>query len=108
MTGDTEELIDTDYEVIGDWSTNNSMLKRIMNFCDDCKKENLGVIFCQKVVHPTVKKYLYKLNIVLVERIGAQMIPFLLKLSGKIFYHYDLDGMIQILFMYTGRYNKVK
>ncbi|CAG2255670.1 MKKS [Mytilus edulis] len=82
MTGDTEEIMDAEYEIFNDLSEEKTVLSRIMKFCDRCAELNVGVIFCQKVIHPSVKSYLYKQNILPVERLGSQMIPFILKLTG--------------------------
>ncbi|XP_071161262.1 molecular chaperone MKKS-like [Mytilus edulis] len=82
MTGDTEEIMDAEYEIFNDLSEEKTVLSRIMKFCDRCTELNVGVLFCQKVIHPSVKSYLYKQNILPVERLGSQMIPFILKLTG--------------------------
>ncbi|CAG2208571.1 MKKS [Mytilus edulis] len=63
MTGDTEEIMDAEYEIFNDLSEEKTVLSRIMKFCDRCAELNVGVIFCQKVIHPSVKSYLYKQNI---------------------------------------------
>lgn len=81
MTGDTEEIMEAEYEVFNEMSEEKTVLSRIMKFCDRCAELNVGVIFCQKVIHPSVKSYLYKQNILPIERIGSQMIPFILKLT---------------------------
>lgn len=83
MTGDTEEMIDTEYEVNDDISADDTMLRRIISYCDRCIEEDVQVIFCQKVIHPRVKSHLYKHNILAVDRVGAQMIPYIIKLTGK-------------------------
>ncbi|XP_063426326.1 molecular chaperone MKKS-like [Mytilus trossulus] len=82
MTGDSEEIMDAEYEVFNELSEEKTVLSRIMKFCDRCAELNVGVLFCQKVIHPSVKSYLYKQNILPVERLGSQMIPFILKLTG--------------------------
>lgn len=83
MAGDTEELLETEYEINVDMSPAETVLKRIMTFCDICIRENIKILFCQRVIHPRVKNYLYNHNILPVDRIGGQMIPLVTKVTGK-------------------------
>lgn len=45
--------------------------------------DGVGLVICQKVIHPTLKQYLKENNIVAVERVGIQMMEPLQKMTGN-------------------------
>ncbi|XP_070588746.1 molecular chaperone MKKS isoform X2 [Erythrolamprus reginae] len=45
--------------------------------------DGVGLVICQKVIHPTLKQYLKENNIVAVERVGIRMMEPLKKMTGS-------------------------
>lgn len=83
MTGDTEEITDHEYEISSKLLAEDTSLGMIMNFCLDCKEKKVDMVFCQKVIHPRVKAFLYSENILPVDRLGSSMFQLVHKLTGK-------------------------
>jgi len=53
------------------------------------------VVLCQRVVHPQLKVFLRRQDVVVVDRIGAGPVPYLTTLTGK--------TTSALLFEYSGR-----
>ena len=82
MSGDTEELGDVLHESDVGIDHLATLLKSIENFCVMLKKLDVGILLCQKVIHPRIKRLLKHLDILHVERIGLQMVGYVTDVSG--------------------------
>ncbi|XP_053400205.1 molecular chaperone MKKS-like isoform X2 [Mercenaria mercenaria] len=60
LSGDLDELSGVKYEVSQDISVDTEMLERLSGFCDSIVQSNVGLVLCQKVIHPKLKLILRK------------------------------------------------
>ncbi|CAD5112040.1 DgyrCDS1288 [Dimorphilus gyrociliatus] len=65
-----------------DKDTNFPMLNKMLLFVAHLKEMDIKALFCQKVIHPFVKRRLIEKGIFFVERIGIEMTNSLSKLTG--------------------------
>jgi McKusick-Kaufman syndrome protein len=84
LSGDLEELSDIDIEVGGDVSIDTVILEDLSGFCESLIQSEVGLVLCQKVVHPKLKLSLQSAGVVVVDRLGIQPIKFVTTLSGKL------------------------
>lgn len=84
MSGDTEETGSMQFESDISVDTENIFLQSLEEFCDKLVVANVRLLLCQKVVHPWLKQYLRERSVVVVERLGATMIPYIQDVSGAV------------------------
>lgn len=87
MSGDAEEVVDAVFEVTKQQSDllECSVVDKMMELCDSLEKCSVGLVLCQKVIHPKVKSVLKSKSILFVDRLGLQKIPYLQDLTGRHF-----------------------
>lgn len=83
MSGDLEELSATSYEVSADISWDSVVLDSLSYFCDSLIQSDVGIVLCQKVIHPRLKVQFKKAGVIAVDRVGSYPIKFISTLSGK-------------------------
>ncbi|XP_013914367.1 PREDICTED: McKusick-Kaufman/Bardet-Biedl syndromes putative chaperonin [Thamnophis sirtalis] len=59
------------------------MLEQLLSVGREVITDGVGLVICQKVIHPTLKQYLKENNIVAVERVGIRMMEPLKKMTGS-------------------------
>ena len=62
------------------------VLHELMQYARKLIELEIGVLACQKVVHPKVKKMLRECGIYVIDRLGIKFIEALKELSGKCMY----------------------
>ncbi|KAK6999728.1 McKusick-Kaufman/Bardet-Biedl syndromes putative chaperonin [Biomphalaria glabrata] len=84
LSGDLEEIIDAVYEVTQKNCDDlqNMIMGRMMAFSEELERLNVGLVLCQKVIHPELKTLFSSKGILYVERTGLQIIPYLQDLTG--------------------------
>ncbi|CAL1527551.1 unnamed protein product [Lymnaea stagnalis] len=84
LSGDAEEIIDANYEVEKDVYENldHMILNKMESMFEEFDKYDVGLVLCQKVIHPKLKGRLRTMGILFVERLGSHMIPYLQDLTG--------------------------
>ncbi|CAG5127398.1 unnamed protein product [Candidula unifasciata] len=84
MSGDVEEVVDAVFEVTQNQSDSleSCVLDKMLELCDSLDRCNVGLVLCQKVIHPKVKAVLKAKSILFVDRLGLQKIPYLQDLTG--------------------------
>uniref|UniRef100_A0A0B7AQ43 McKusick-Kaufman/Bardet-Biedl syndromes chaperonin n=1 Tax=Arion vulgaris TaxID=1028688 RepID=A0A0B7AQ43_9EUPU len=84
MSGDMEEIMDVTFEAtkLQFEHVENSVLDKMLNLCDCLEKCQVGLVLCQKVIHPKLKVVLRLKGILFIDRLGLQKIPYLQDLTG--------------------------
>lgn len=85
MSGDAEEFLTNRMEAQPQvvQSAADLVLKKMLAFCDWLHEKRVGILLCQKVIHPKVKSYLRQKGIVFVERLGIQPVAYIQDLTGE-------------------------
>ncbi|KAL4238635.1 hypothetical protein ACF0H5_003342 [Mactra antiquata] len=82
MSGDLEELSTTNYEVTTDITWDSVILEGLSKFCDSLIQFNVGLVLCQKVIHPQLKIKLKNSGVIVVDRVGSYPMKYICTLSG--------------------------
>ncbi|XP_035683056.1 McKusick-Kaufman/Bardet-Biedl syndromes putative chaperonin-like [Branchiostoma floridae] len=82
LSGDSDEFIDTAYEADVSISGDESVLRHLMQVAAHLVQLQVGVLACQKVVHPGVQKYLAENAVLTVDRLGSLHIVAVQRLTG--------------------------
>lgn len=84
MSGDVEEMFknvqEAEQHVIQ--SADKLVMTTMLNFCDWLLTRKVGLLLCQKVIHPTVKSHLRLKGILFIERLGVQPMSYIQDLCG--------------------------
>jgi McKusick-Kaufman syndrome protein len=85
MSGDTDDALSNIREAEGCTikSAGELVLSHMFQFCDWLLASQVGLLLCQKVIHPKVKAYLRKQGILFVERLGLPPMSYVQDLTGK-------------------------
>lgn len=84
MSGDLEEIVSVTYELTETQASavETMVLEKWTHFCEKLALSQVGLILCQKVIHPRLKILLKSYNIVVVDRLGSAVIPYVTDLTG--------------------------
>ncbi|XP_021360373.1 McKusick-Kaufman/Bardet-Biedl syndromes putative chaperonin-like [Mizuhopecten yessoensis] len=97
MSGDTEEVGSMQFESDMCVDTDHCFLDILEEFCDKLTAENVGLLLCQRVVHPRLKQRLRQQSIVVVDRLGVTMTAYIQDVSGAVpirsFHNLDVQMM---------------
>ena len=87
LSGDFEEMIQAHFEVTKseEEKVQAMAVEKLLKFCEFLEETGVGILLCQKVIHPKVKAKLRSYNICFLDRLGAQAIPYVQDLTGKSF-----------------------
>lgn len=84
LSGDSDSFLDdVTYEITTDITLADAIVKKIMVLAKFCVDENVGLLACQKVVHPRVKAFLSENNILVLDRLGSPYMDPFCQLSGS-------------------------
>ena len=86
MSGDVEEIVDAHFEVTKKQSDEVEALvvTNIVELCDKLCNLGVGILLCQKVIHPKIKAFLRSKGICFIDRLGLQVVAYVQDLTGKI------------------------
>ncbi|KAL5009275.1 hypothetical protein ScPMuIL_014856 [Solemya velum] len=84
MSGDLEVLVDAKYEVDGNIDIEEEILKVLKLFCAYLIREHVGIVFCQKVIHPCLKLQLRGAGIIVLDRLGLQPANLTMEITGAV------------------------
>ena len=84
MSGDLEDIVSATYEVTSEQATSVECLAldKWTNFCKKLAKYQVGLLLCQRVIHPRLKILLKSLNVTALDRLGSAIIPYIRDLTG--------------------------
>ncbi|KAL3873129.1 hypothetical protein ACJMK2_036284 [Sinanodonta woodiana] len=84
MSGDVEEVMETKYEWESNLNPGMILFERHKEFCTSLEKQDVGLVLCQKVIHPKLKSQLTQSGIIVVDRLGLQQTKLVLKLTDAV------------------------
>lgn len=84
MSGDSEEVMQGRYQQNIEVDAEQTVIKCMKSFCHCIKDCGVGIVMCQKVVHPIIKSQLRQSGIFVVERMGAKLTSFVQDLTGEL------------------------
>ncbi|XP_006813615.1 molecular chaperone MKKS-like [Saccoglossus kowalevskii] len=82
MSGDSEELMDVRYEVTQDMVASEVVLQKLMQVSEYLVHHGVGLVACQKVIHPAIKKYFKQHNVLAIDRLSLTHIGAVQTLTG--------------------------
>ncbi|KAL8619580.1 hypothetical protein ACOMHN_019636 [Nucella lapillus] len=84
MSGDAEETltsqVEAQHHVVQ--SAADLIMTKMLAFCDWLVEHQVGLLLCQKVIHPKVKAYLRQRGVLFLERLGLQPMAYVQDLTG--------------------------
>lgn len=83
MSGDMEEMPDANLEVWNGVKLDNLLVEQEMKFCQQIIEAGIGILLCQKVVHPKLKLELRESGVLVVDRLGLNLVGVVCKISGS-------------------------
>lgn len=86
MSGDAEEAIGIPVEARPEMinSATEFVISRMVTLCDWLADAKIGLLLCQKVIHPRVKSHLRSKGILFVDRLGIKPMAYIQDLTGAI------------------------
>lgn len=82
MSGDSEEVMQGRYQQNKEVDAEQTVIEYMKMFCHSIRDCGVGIVMCQKVVHPIIKSQLRQSGIFVVERMGARLTSFVQDLTG--------------------------
>lgn len=82
LSGDAENQPGVNYEVTPDVDFNAVVLQEIFSSVRNLVKLGVGIVICQKVIHPEVKRYLINDGIMVLDRLGLTKTELLCTVTG--------------------------
>ncbi|RUS90649.1 hypothetical protein EGW08_001549 [Elysia chlorotica] len=84
MSGDLEDIVSAAYEVTAEQAASVEALAidKWAHFCEKLAQNQIGLLLCQKVIHPRLKILLKSKNVMAVDRLGSAVIPYIRDLTG--------------------------
>ena len=81
------------------------VVDELLKFCEALIQSEVGLVLCQKVVHPRLKYRWRQAGVIVVDRLGLQPVAYVLKLTGnsalKIFsFYFHLYNILVPIFLY--------
>ena len=82
MSGDLEEMPDVKLEVWNRVDIDTVLVDQELRFCEQIVKCGVGLLLCQKVVHPKLKLELKRSGVLVIERLGMNIVGTVCKITG--------------------------
>ncbi len=82
LAGDCDEFIDATFEVEDRESFNNVVVDQMEKIAESLIKLQVGVVACQKVIHPKIKKILREAGVLPIDRLGLKYIEAVRNITG--------------------------
>ncbi|XP_041645042.1 McKusick-Kaufman/Bardet-Biedl syndromes putative chaperonin [Cheilinus undulatus] len=82
LAGDLSELGDGVIEVHPSVDTDSQILDQLLELCKHVIKDEVKVFVCQKVIHPVLQQYLRSQGVIVIERVGINLMEPLIQLTG--------------------------
>lgn len=83
MSGDTDEVGTMKFEAHISIDTDDFFLHVLEEFCNQLVASGVGLLLCQRVVHPRLKRLLRDHSILVVDRLGLAAVPYIQDVSGN-------------------------
>lgn len=82
MAGDSDAFVDATYELHGHFSKESAVLNQLRRWIDSVISLKVGIVFCQKVIHPKLKEILESHDVITMERLGSRGAALVARLTG--------------------------
>ncbi|XP_041106800.1 McKusick-Kaufman/Bardet-Biedl syndromes putative chaperonin isoform X2 [Polyodon spathula] len=82
MSGDLPDAADGTVEISCTVSPEAAILEQLLRVGKQMVSEHVGLLVCQKVVHPVLKQYLQEQHVIVVDRLGAALMEPLVQMTG--------------------------
>lgn len=82
FAGDTSENLDSDIIASDSTLADDVILGKIVSLCESLVELGVGIVACQRVVHPEIKRRLRRNNIFVMDRLGIHHIYSFQELTG--------------------------
>jgi len=82
FAGDSSETLDSTILSEGSAVIDEMILEKMMSLCNTLVSLGVGVVACQRVIHPEVKRRLRRENVLVLDRLGIQYIYCIQELTG--------------------------
>ncbi|XP_072031107.1 molecular chaperone MKKS-like [Amphiura filiformis] len=82
MAGDSQNFVDVDYEFMSDVSAEDVVVSEMMRMAERLVADEVGLVACQKVIHPTVKKFFKESGVWTLDRLSRMHIDAVHKVTG--------------------------
>ena len=97
MSGDSDNFADVNYETSPGITADTVILSQMLTTADKLVSDEVGLVACQKVIHPTVKKYLKAKGVLTVDRLSRLHIDAVQKVTGNYYYYEGIYCIGKIL-----------
>lgn len=64
-------------------SLENAVLKQLLNLGRQLVSDHVGLVLCQKVIHPSLKQFFSEHHVIAIDRVGVTLMESLSKVTGK-------------------------
>ncbi|XP_071963113.1 molecular chaperone MKKS-like [Antedon mediterranea] len=82
LAGDTDDFVNTVYEVTEGLSPMDVVTQKLFDIANKLIEDSVDVLACQKVIHPSLKKFLTKNRILVIDRLSVVNIGAIETLTG--------------------------
>ncbi|KAG8443870.1 hypothetical protein GDO86_009167 [Hymenochirus boettgeri] len=82
LSGDFSETGEGTVHILNGVDTEGVMLDQLLILGEKLVEDNVNLLVCQKVVHPTLKQYLKRQNVFTVDRLGVALVEPLSLMTG--------------------------
>lgn len=83
MSGDSEEIMQGHFIQRGEFVAEQTVMELLETFCKHLIDCSVGLLMCQRVIHPTLKVKLRQNGVFVIERMGARFTSYIQNLTGK-------------------------
>ncbi|XP_064623943.1 molecular chaperone MKKS-like [Lineus longissimus] len=84
LSGDSGEFLDIVFETDTDHTLGDGIIEMILRLCKKFESDGVGIVFCQKVIHPAVQQFLREKGVLAIDRLGSASAKAVLELTGCI------------------------
>ncbi|XP_043912669.1 McKusick-Kaufman/Bardet-Biedl syndromes putative chaperonin-like isoform X2 [Protopterus annectens] len=82
MAGELSDVGDGTLEVICDVHPEKATLDQLLVMARQLVNDKVGLVMCQKVIHPAFKQYLQGCHVIVIDRIGVALMDPLVQVTG--------------------------
>lgn len=83
MSGDSEEIMQGHFIQREEVVAEQTVMELLETFCKHLLDCSVGLLMCQRVIHPTLKVKLRQNGVFVIERMGARFTSYIQNLTGK-------------------------
>ena len=93
MAGDSQDFVDVNYELLSDISIEDIIVAEMTKIAEKFVADDVGIVACQKVIHPSLKKFLNERGVWTLDRLSRIHIDAVQKITGMLFLLAKFEGL---------------